>query len=442
MSAPNFRDSGTLLRRRSWGEHPLSFLANLSWALWALLILVLLPIQDLPAVACIWPGVWLAVNGVLTVAILKTLDVPVETAPRRDASGLVRGTSLFRDAMRRLRKNQLATLSAGLLVIFVVLCFGQGLLYWALEPTELGEDPESFFSLHLDPYRQSKSDSFQPPSTRHWFGTDILGRDIFSRTLFGGRVSFLVGALATLISLIVGVSWGAIAGYFGGRCDHYMMRSVDILYGLPFMFLVILFLTLVNGLHSTAAQHREAVETVQGLENAEKFSEAARLAEESGLTAEIRTAVFIADHFNPLYAIVLALGLVSWLTMARITRGQVLTLREREFVVAARTTGAGSLRIIFLHIVPNLLGPVIIYTTLTIPTIILAEAFLSFLGLGISEPKCSWGSLASDGLKGVNVIKPYWWLLTYPSAAISLALFSLNFIGDGLRDALDPKMKR
>jgi ABC-type dipeptide/oligopeptide/nickel transport system permease subunit len=221
-----------------------------------------------------------------------------------------------------------------------------------------------------------------------------------------------------------------------------MMRFVDVLYGLPFMFLVILFLSLVNGLHSTSAQHRDAVQQVHDLEAAGNDEEAQIFATENKVTTEVRTAVFLAEHFNPLYAIVLALGLVSWLTMARITRGQVLTLREREFVVAARTVGAGNLRIIFLHIVPNLLGPVIIYTTLTIPTIILAEAFLSFLGLGISEPDCSWGSLARDGIVGINVIKPYWWLLTYPAGAISLALFSLNFIGDGLRDALDPKMKR
>ena len=387
MNAPHPGPHIPRTRVRSWGEHPVSLVANLSWALWGLLVLALLPIQDLPGKAWLWPALWLVGNIVLTVAILKTRRVLLDTPGQHDDDQLVKGTSLLRDAMRRLRKNQLATLSAGILTVFVLLCFGHGLLFWLLESSSLAENPESYFSLHIDHKRIDKESTFQPPSCRHWFGTDSLGRDLFARTLFGGRVSFAVGALATILSLIVGVSWGAIAGYFGRRVDHYMMRFVDILYGLPFMFLVILFLTLVNGLHSTAAQHRDTVAKVQELEAAGNDEEARSLVESSGITPEIRTAVFLADHFKPLYAIVIALGLVSWLTMARITLGQVLTLREREFVVAARTVGAGSFRIIFLHIVPNLLGPVIIYTTLTIPTIILAEAFLSFLGLGISEPK-------------------------------------------------------
>jgi oligopeptide transport system permease protein len=385
-------------------------------------------------------ALWLAANLGLTVITFLTLSVRI-VHRTEDPEGIERGTSLLRDSLRRLRQNQFATISAGLLLVLVVLCFGQ---LWAFE-TFVEETPssvESFAALHIDHTRINKEESYAPPSARHWFGTDALGRDLFARTLFGGRISFLVALVGTLVSLVIGVTWGAIAGYFGGKVDELMMRIVDVLYGLPFLFLVILILTLVNGLQATASQNRTAVATYYDLLEEGKKSEAAAFAAEAGVDREVRTAVFLADNVKPIYAMFFALGLVSWLTMARIARGQVLSLKQREFVVAARTIGAGNFRIIFWHIIPNLLGPVIVYTTLTIPTVMLSEAFLSFIGLGVSQPECSWGSLASEGLAGINVIKPYWWLIVYPAAAISIALFSLNFIGDGLRDALDPRVKR
>ncbi len=433
-------------RVRRWGEHPLSIPINLSWLGLALFAATLLPIYDAAASAWGAAGMWLAANLALSGYLWTHRNIPLENPRQRDSAGQIRGTSLWQDALRRLKQNQMATLSAGALMLMIVACFGQRFLYAARSADAPPSDPDSFFALHLDYQLQHNDESFAPPSARHWFGTDALGRDLFARTLYGGTVSFLVALVATVVSLVIGVTWGAIAGFFGGRIDHYMMRIVDILYGLPFMFLVILILTLVLGVQTTAGKHREDLARIAELEAQQRNEELADLLEEReiepGELTTLRTAVWLDDNMNPTYVMFLAIGLVFWLTMARITRGQVLSLREREFVVAARTIGAGDARLIFLHIIPNLLGPVIIYTTLTIPTVILAEAFLSFLGLGISEPDCSWGSLASGGLRDLNVIKPYWWLVTYPALAMFLALFSLNFIGDGLRDALDPKMKR
>jgi len=227
-----------------------------------------------------------------------------------------------------------------------------------------------------------------PPSAAHWFGTDELGRDTFSRVLHGGRISLLVGIVATIVSLIVGVSYGAFSGYRGGRTDDVMMRIVDIMYALPYIFLVILLL------------------------------------------------VFFSRSLLMLFV---ALGLVQWLTMARIVRGQVLSLKEQAFIEAARALGASDWAIIFRHIVPNTLGPVIVYTTLTVPAVILQEAFLSFLGLGVQPPAASWGTLVSDGAK---VLALFPWLVIFPGIALSLTLLCFNFLGDGLRDALDPQDKR
>ncbi len=431
-------------RTRRWSEHPLSVPANLSIALATLFFFVLLPIRNAPVAAWVVLGIWVLANVALVTVIARTRRLAVETrAAEDDAEGPVEGTSLLRDALRRLRRNQLATVSLGIILVLIALCFAQRLIYAAGRP-EPGarETSPGFFALHVDHTRVNKDEAFQPPSSRHWFGTDGLGRDTFARTLYGGSISFVVGLVATLVSLAIGLTWGATAGYFGGRVDHYMMRVVDVLYGLPFIFLVILILTLINGLHATAAQHRQDVVRYRQLESEGRHDEAARLADERGIDRSVRTAVTLSDWANPVIVMFVALGLVQWLTLARITRGQVLSLKEREFVVAARVVGAGNARIIFRHIIPNLLGPVIVYTTLTIPTVILAEAFLSFIGLGIPEPDCSWGTLASEGIYAINVIKPYWWLITYPAAAISLALFSLNFIGDGLRDALDPRQRR
>lgn len=228
-----------------------------------------------------------------------------------------------------------------------------------------------------------------PPSleTGHYFGTDALGRDLFVRTLEGGRISLAVGLAATLVSLVIGVAWGAIAGYAGGRVDAVMMRTTDILYAIPFLFFVILLMVMFG---------------------------------------------------RNLFLMFVAIGAVNWLDMARIVRGQTLSLREKEFVMAARAMGQHPLIIITRHIVPNLLGVVIVYATLTVPQVILVESFLSFLGLGVQEPATSWGALVNEGAREME-LSP--WMLLFPAGFLAATLFSLNFIGDGLRDALDPKEK-
>ncbi len=246
----------------------------------------------------------------------------------------------------------------------------------------------SFLAPFISPYSYEAQDLAygpRPPTVQHWFGTDAHGRDLLTRCLYGGRVSITVGLLATAVSLLIGVLYGAVSGYFGGRLDNVMMRFVDILYALPFTVFVILLMV--------------------------AFGQDIRL-------------LFIA------------IGAVSWLTMARIVRGQILALREQEFVEAAVSLGLTSRRIILRHLIPNVLGPIIIYATLTVPAVMLLEAMLSFLGLGVQAPMSSWGLLIKDGAAQVGV-RP--WLLIFPAAMFSSTLFSLNFLGDGLRDALDPK---
>ncbi len=279
--------------------------------------------------------------------------------------------SLWDDAWRRLRRNRAALVSGIFLVVIAVLAFGAG---WVPGLQ--------------DPALQDLKMGATAPSAAHWFGTDELGRDTFARVIHGGRISLLVGLVGTLVSLVIGVTYGAFAGYRGGRVDDFMMRVVDILYSLPYIFLVILLL------------------------------------------------VFFSRSLVMLFV---ALGLVQWLTMARIVRGQVLSLKNQTFVEAARALGAGDLAIVFRHIVPNTLGPVIVYTTLTVPAVILQEAFLSFLGLGVQPPAASWGTLVSDGAR---VLALFPWLVIFPGLALSLTLLCFNFLGDGLRDALDPQDKR
>ena len=226
----------------------------------------------------------------------------------------------------------------------------------------------------------------KPPTRTHLLGTDELGRDLFSRVLYGARISFAVGILATLVSLTIGVTYGSVAASTGGRVDHLMMRVVDILYGLPFMFFVIILMV-----------------------------------------------IFGRNILN----LFVALGAVQWLTMARIVRGQVLSLKAREFVLSAQAIGASATRLLLRHVLPNALGPIVVYATLTVPAVMLEEAFLSFLGLGVQPPMASWGSLASEGAAAMEA---YPWLILFPGMALTVTLLSLNFLGDGLRDALDPQV--
>jgi len=282
-----------------------------------------------------------------------------------------RPESLWADAWKRLRRNRAAVLSGLFLGWMCVTAVAAPWLPGLQDPTY-----------------QDLALSASPPSPAHWFGTDELGRDTLARVIYGGRISLLVGLVGTLVSLLIGVSYGAVAGYRGGRTDEIMMRAVDVLYSLPYIFLVILLL------------------------------------------------VFFSRSIIMLFV---ALGLVQWLTMARIVRGQVLSLKQQTFVEAARALGAGDGAIIFRHIVPNTLGPVIVYTTLTVPAVILQEAFLSFLGLGVQPPDASWGTLVSEGAR---LLALFPWLVIFPGVALSLTLLCFNFLGDGLRDALDPQDRR
>ncbi len=291
---------------------------------------------------------------------------PRPAPPRAPA----RPASLWADARRRLRRNRMALACGAFLALLTILCFGASWLPGLPDP-------------NLPDFALGAT----APSAGHWFGTDPLGRDLLARVLFGGRISLLVGFVATLVSLLIGVSYGAVAGYVGGKLDEAMMRFVDVLYSLPYIFLVILLL------------------------------------------------VFFSKSLVMLFV---ALGLVQWLTTARIVRGQVLSLKQQTFVEAARALGARDRRIIFVHLVPNTLGPVIVYATLTIPAVMLQEAFLSFLGLGVQPPDASWGVLIDEGRKMMTIFP---WLVVFPGLALAATLFAFNFLGDGLRDALDPQSR-
>jgi oligopeptide transport system permease protein len=247
---------------------------------------------------------------------------------------------------------------------------------------------------------------FSPPGARHWFGTDEHGRDVFSRVLAGAQISMLVGVVGAAVSLIIGVCWGALAGYVGGRLDSLMMRAVDVLYSLPSIIFVIVLLTTLGGWLQRWAWVRQS----------------------PALTKDVRVLLLVAG-----------LGAVSWLTMARIVRGQVLSLRTRPFVEASRALGAGPFRILRRHILPNVLGVAVVYLTLTVPAIVLYESFLSFLGLGIQPPMASWGSLLAEGVARINPIRIYWWLIIFPAGVLISTLLALNFVGDGLREAWEIK---
>ncbi len=295
-------------------------------------------------------------------------------------SDVVQGTSLWKDAWRRWKRHRMSVASAVIVLFITLFCvFGPTIAY---------------YTMGLDYISQDLSASSARPSFAHPFGTDALGRDLMVRTMQGGRVSLLVAFVATSVSLVIGVTYGAISGYIGGLTDAAMMRFVDVAMSVPYLLLVIVLMAVVPP---------DAV-SFGGLDGS----------------------------FVLMFA---ALGLVSWLTLARIVRGQVLSLKEREFVEAARAIGVPPHRIIARHIVPNTLGPVIVYTTLTIPGVMLSEAFLSFLGLGIREPQASWGTLVSDGANAMTLLP---WLLIFPAGTMAITLFCMNFLGDGLRDALDP----
>ncbi len=307
-------------------------------------------------------------------------------------------TSPGQRAWLRFRKNHTAVLSAWYLVVLLAL-----ILAWPMLLKITGGD---FAKLHNPDF---VSDSqFAGPTSQHWFGTDVHGRDVFSRTLYGAQVSLLIGVVGATVALIIGVLWGAIAGYVGGRVDSFLMRIVDILYSLPSIIFVIVLIT-------TLGEMIKQSHLVQQSPTAE---------------AGVRVVMLF-----------IGLGAISWLTMARIIRGQVLALRSRAFVEASRALGAGTGRILFRHIIPNIFGVAITYTALTMPAIILYESFLSYLGLGIQPPMASWGTLIAEGVGQINPVRIYWWLIVFPGGVLVTTLLALNFLGDGLRDAWDVKSK-
>ncbi len=296
--------------------------------------------------------------------------MPNETAITESFARAEKGASLWHDAYYRLRKNRLAMI--GLFVLaFMAIAVIVGPWF----------SPYSYSE-------QNRDDKFIAPSAQHWFGTDHLGRDLLTRVLIGGRVSLMVGFAATAVSLCIGVTWGAMAGFTGGRIDNLMMRIVDILYTLPFTIFAIILVTYFG---------------------------------------------------RKIILVFAAIGAVEWLTMARIVRGQIMSLKEKEFVEAAEALGLPRMRILFRHLIPNALGPIIVYATLTVPRVMLLEAFLSYLGLGVQAPMSSWGTLIKEG---TGSMEEFMWVLMFPGAALTLTLFSLNFLGDGLRDALDPKSSK
>jgi oligopeptide transport system permease protein len=305
------------------------------------------------------------------------------------------GSSLWRDAWHRLSKNKPALVSLGILVIIILVCFIGPFLPFVKSPTVI-----------------ELKNAYAEPSAEYWFGADQLGRDLFSRVLYGGRVSLLVGFVATGVAVMIGVVYGAIAGYIGGSLDSLMMRFVDIMFALPFLVLVILFALVVD-------------------EPSSKFTEWV-----------IKTTGWARDDVAPITTLIplfIAIGMIGWLTIARIVRAQVLNVKNLEFVEAAVSLGLSRTRILFRHILPNVIGPVIIYTTLAVPGIMLLESVLSFLGMGVKPPNSSWGILIKEGADRME-ITPY--LLLFPSLFFASTLFALNFLGDGLRDALDPKSSK
>lgn len=317
-----------------------------------------------------------------------------DTSTRPDAPDTVeKGESLWVGAWYRLRKNKMA-LAGG---VFILLLAGLSFI--------------GPFFLESDYYTNTVlEDKLTAPGGEYTLGSDHLGRDQLGRIIKGGQISLLVGLVATFVSLTIGIGYGTISGYFGGKIDSVMMRLVDILYSLPFVIFVILLMVFAKDLGDSIDEWFRA--------RGSEFS--------------------ISGQWNMLLLFV-AIGAVEWLTMARIVRGQVMSLRQQEFIEACISLGLPTHRILFRHMVPNILGPVIVYTTLTIPAVMLLEAFLSFLGLGVQPPTPSWGLLIKDG---ADRMREAWWMLVFPGALFAITLFSFNFVGDGLRDALDPKTSK
>ncbi|MEM1329710.1 MAG: ABC transporter permease [Planctomycetota bacterium] len=288
---------------------------------------------------------------------------------------------------------------------------------------------------------------------KYLLGTDFLGRSLWIRCLTGGGISLGIGIAAALISVTIGTLYGALAGYAGGKIDAVMMRIVDVLFGLPYILLVVLLAVAVDAkmddwasqrVQAKSEQREAFVETYLSergiaVPTEEQASEARAQAEQTLGTGELSAGAQTAIN---VVTLLVAIGGVSWLTMARVVRGQVLSLKNQPFVEAARAVGAPSSRIFFRHLLPNLVGPIVVYATLTVPQAILQESFLSFLGIGVNPPLPSWGNLAADGLNEVNTYKPHWWLLLFPCVLLGTTLLALNFVGEGLREALDPKRAR
>ena len=321
-----------------------------------------------------------------------------QPTPRSGGERETGGLTPAQRAWQRFRRNRPAVISAWYLV-FLLLAIGA----WPIILKTTGGD---FARIH-NPNQLSDA-AFAPPDAQHWFGTDVHGRDMFSRILYGAQISLLVGIVGAMVSLVIGVLWGAVAGYVGGRVDNMLMRIVDVLYSLPTVIFVIVLITTVG----------EVLRQSHWVGNSPALAGALRV-----------VLLFIG------------LGAVSWLTMARIVRGQVLSLRTRAFVEASRALGGGPVRILARHIIPNVFGVVITYLALTVPAIVLYESFLSYLGLGVQPPMASWGTLIAEGVGQINPIRIYWWLIVFPGGVLVATLLALNFIGDGLRDAWDVKSR-
>lgn len=384
----------------------------------------------------------------------------------------VKGTSLWNDAWKRLLKNKLAVFGLIVLTFMIVaVAIGPAIIRWTTGFTADGIPADS-----------DLIKSF-PPSLEHPMGTDEAGRDLLARVLQGGRISLMVGIISTIVSLVIGVSYGAIAGYLGGRIDNLMMRIVDIIYSIPYILLVVVLINVFGGQNTkvlvgwlpailasiflliilipvSVSVFREMVNALSGkFDGVPLFLVKALY---TVLAVSLMAAIIwlvgyllnagnvgnywakaysnsVSEGLSQIFLLFFAIGLISWLTMARVVRGQILSLKNQEFVMAARATGVSTPGIIFKHLVPNALGPVIVYATLTIPSVMLSEAFLSFLGLGVQAPYASWGSLAADGVKNIGIFP---WQTIFPGVTMALTLFSLNFVGDGLRDALDPQTRK